>query len=86
MGLQVAALPTIWNLPPQNPNFTGRAAQLAALAAGLIHGTLDGDLGKGVEYGGALGAIKHTIPGDLPWVTKDEVEAVLGGQGLRIRR
>ncbi|HVK18381.1 MAG TPA: sugar kinase [Fimbriiglobus sp.] len=57
-----------------------------ALASGLIHGLLDGDFQKGLEYGAAMGALKHTIPGDLPWITKDEVEAVLGGQGLRIRR
>lgn len=57
-----------------------------ALAAGLIHGLLDGDLKKGLDYGAALGAIKHTIPGDLPWITKEEVEAVLQGQGLRVRR
>jgi 2-dehydro-3-deoxygluconokinase len=57
-----------------------------ALAAGLIHGLMDGDLKKGLDYGAALGAIKHTIPGDLPWVTKDEVEATMQGQGLRIRR
>jgi 2-dehydro-3-deoxygluconokinase len=57
-----------------------------ALAAGLIHGLLDGDLKKGLDYGAAMGALKHTIPGDIPWITKEEVEAVLGGQGLRIKR
>jgi 2-dehydro-3-deoxygluconokinase len=57
-----------------------------ALAAGVIHGLLDGDLRKGIDYGAALAAIKHTIPGDLPWVTVEEVEAVLAGQGLRVRR
>jgi 2-dehydro-3-deoxygluconokinase len=57
-----------------------------ALASGLIHGLLDGDFEKGLAYGAAMGALKHTIPGDFPWVTKDEVEAVLAGQGLRIRR
>ena len=57
-----------------------------ALAAGLIHGMLDGDLGKGVDYGGAMGALKHTIPGDLPWINADEVEAALSGAGLRVRR
>ncbi len=57
-----------------------------AMAAGLIHGLLDGDLKKGIEYGAAMGAIKHSIPGDLPWVTKQEVEAVLQGHGLRINR
>jgi 2-dehydro-3-deoxygluconokinase len=57
-----------------------------ALASGLIHGLLDDDFVKGLEYGAAMGALKHTIPGDLPWITKDEVEAVLSGQGLRIKR
>jgi 2-dehydro-3-deoxygluconokinase len=57
-----------------------------ALAAGLIHGLLDNDLKKGIDYGAAMGALKHTIPGDLPWVTAEEVEAVLQGQGLRVRR
>lgn len=57
-----------------------------ALASGLIHGLLDGDLKRGVDFGAAMGALKHTIPGDLPWVTKEEVEAVLQGQGLRVRR
>jgi 2-dehydro-3-deoxygluconokinase len=57
-----------------------------ALASGLIHGLLAGDFVKGLEYGAAMGAIKHTIPGDLPWITKEEVEDVLKGQGLRIKR
>jgi 2-dehydro-3-deoxygluconokinase len=57
-----------------------------ALAAGLIHGLLDNDLKRGLDYGAAMGALKHTIPGDIPWITKEEVEAVLGGQGLRIKR
>jgi 2-dehydro-3-deoxygluconokinase len=57
-----------------------------ALASGLIHGLLDGDFRKGLEYGAAMGALKHSIPGDLPWVTKEEVESVLAGHGLRIRR
>jgi len=57
-----------------------------ALAAGLIHGLMDGDLKKGLDYGAAIGALKHSIPGDLPWLTKEEVEAAMQGQGLRIKR
>lgn len=57
-----------------------------ALAAGLIHGLIDGDLKKGLDYGAAMGALKHTIPGDLPWFTKDEVEATVQGDALRIKR
>jgi 2-dehydro-3-deoxygluconokinase len=57
-----------------------------ALAAGLIHGLLDGSLKKGLDYGAAMGALKHTIPGDIPWITIEEVEAVLKGESLRVRR
>lgn len=57
-----------------------------AFAAGLIHGLTDGDFQKAVDYGAALGALKHTVPGDLPWVTAAEVEAAVNGDGLRVRR
>jgi 2-dehydro-3-deoxygluconokinase len=57
-----------------------------AFAAGLIHGLLDGNLQKGLDYGVAVSAIKHSIPGDFAWVTRDEVEALLQGGGLRISR
>ncbi len=57
-----------------------------SFAAGLIHGLLDGDLQKGLDWGVAASALKHSIPGDFAWVTGDEVEALLQGPGLRISR
>jgi 2-dehydro-3-deoxygluconokinase len=57
-----------------------------SFAAGLIHGLLDGDLQKGLDYGVAASALKHSIPGDFAWVTRAEVEALLQGSGLRISR
>jgi 2-dehydro-3-deoxygluconokinase len=57
-----------------------------SFAAGLIHGLLEGDLQKGVDYGVAASALKHSIPGDFAWVTRAEVEALLQGGGLRISR
>ena len=57
-----------------------------SFAAGLIHGLLDGDLQKGLDWGVAASAIKHTIPGDFNWITREEVEALLKGGGLRISR
>jgi 2-dehydro-3-deoxygluconokinase len=57
-----------------------------SFAAGLIHGLLDDDLQKGLDYGVAASAIKHSIPGDFAWITRDEVEAMLKGSGLRISR
>jgi 2-dehydro-3-deoxygluconokinase len=57
-----------------------------SFAAGLIHGLLDGDLQKGLDYGVAASALKHSIPGDFAWVRREEVEALLHGAGLRISR
>lgn len=57
-----------------------------SFAAGLIHGLLDGDLQKGLDYGVAASALKHTLPGDFAWITRAEVEALLKGPGLRISR
>jgi 2-dehydro-3-deoxygluconokinase len=57
-----------------------------AFAAGLIHGLLDGDARKALDYGTALGALKHSIPGDFPVFAPAEVEALLQGGGLRVSR
>ena len=57
-----------------------------SFAAGLIHGLLDGDLQKGLDYGVAISAVKHSIPGDFVWITPEEVETVVKGGTLRISR
>ncbi len=57
-----------------------------SFAAGLIHGLLDGDLQKALDYAVAASALKHTIPGDFDWVNAEEVESLLKGGGLRISR
>jgi 2-dehydro-3-deoxygluconokinase len=57
-----------------------------SFAAGLIHGLLDGDLQKGLDWGVAASAIKHTIPGDFNWISPAEVETLLKGGELRISR
>jgi 2-dehydro-3-deoxygluconokinase len=55
-------------------------------AAGLIHGLLDDDLQKGLDFGVAASAIKHSIPGDFAWITRAEVESLLKSPALRISR
>ena len=57
-----------------------------SFAAGLIHGLLDNDPQKALDFGVAASALKHTIPGDIAWITRGEVEALLKGGGLRISR
>jgi len=55
-------------------------------SAGFIYGYLAGDIEKGVKYGNAFAALKHSVPGDVNWCTLAEVEAQLKGAGLRISR
>jgi 2-dehydro-3-deoxygluconokinase len=57
-----------------------------AFAAGLIHGLLDNDLQRGLDYGTAMAALKHTVPGDFPQATRTEVQELLSGGGTRISR
>jgi len=58
-----------------------------AFTAGLLYGWLKlNNVEKGVQYGNAFAALKHTIPGDFNWCTLEEVEAQLKGAGLRISR
>jgi len=58
-----------------------------AFTAGLLFGWLKlKDIEKGVQYGNAFAALKHTLPGDFNWRTQEEVEAQLKGAGLRISR
>jgi 2-dehydro-3-deoxygluconokinase len=58
-----------------------------SFTAGFLYGWLKlNDVEKGVQYGNAFAALKHTFPGDFNWSTQDEVEALLKGAGLRISR
>jgi len=58
-----------------------------SFTAGFLYGWLkEGDVGKGLSYGNAFAALKHTLPGDFNWSTLDEVENQLKGAGLRISR
>jgi 2-dehydro-3-deoxygluconokinase len=57
-----------------------------AFAAGFLHGLLDGDLDTAVAYGSAMSALKHTIPGDFPWLTRADVDALIQGGSLRVSR
>jgi 2-dehydro-3-deoxygluconokinase len=58
-----------------------------SFTAGFLYGWLqEKDVQKGVQYGNAFAALKHTIPGDFNWSTREEVETQLKGGGLRISR
>ena len=57
-----------------------------AFAGGLLYGLLAANVEKGVRYGVAISAIKQTLPGDIVYATKEEVDRTLEGGGLRIVR
>jgi len=48
-----------------------------ALAAGVIHGWLEGDIEHGLEVGTVLAAINLTLHGDMVVTTREEVESLL---------
>jgi 2-dehydro-3-deoxygluconokinase len=57
-----------------------------AFDAGLLWGFLMGDTPKGLRYGMAMAAIKHTIPGDEFVSSREEVEALLTSGHRDIQR
>lgn len=57
-----------------------------AFDAGFVYGYLSGDIGKGLLYGNALAALAQARPGDLPWFTEEEVQALIHGTIPRISR
>jgi len=58
-----------------------------SFTAGFLYGWLkEKDVQKGVLYGNAFAALKHSVAGDFNWNTLEEVEAQLKGAGLRISR
>ena len=60
-----------------------------SFSGGLIHGliTYPNDQGKALEFAVAASALKHTINGDFNLVSKEEVEALMGGDASgRVQR
>ncbi|MGY4706718.1 PfkB family carbohydrate kinase [Candidatus Bipolaricaulota sp. J31] len=57
-----------------------------SFTGGFLYGYLTQGPEAGVNYGVAVSALKQTNPGDLCWATREEVERLLRGGGLRIVR
>jgi 2-dehydro-3-deoxygluconokinase len=76
----------VWRTRSYEVEIADRLGAGDSFAAGLIHGLLEDDLQRGLDYGVAASALKHSIPGDFNWVTPEEVEALVRGGGMRISR
>jgi TIR domain/NB-ARC domain len=79
-----SALPPVWNMPyHRNPDFTGRASALAALAAALEHG--ETAVTQALQGGGGVGktalaveyAYRHRAQFDTVWWIRAEEPATL---------
>lgn len=52
-----------------------------AFAGGFIHAWLgEGSIERGLEYGMAAAALKHTYHGDVAWITLEDVRSLISGQ------
>lgn len=50
-----------------------------AFAAGFLHGYLARDVQRGLDYGAALAALKHTYHGDTAWASAEDVAGLIAG-------
>lgn len=57
-----------------------------SFTAGFLFGYLTEGIEKGIAYGDAMSAFKHSIPGDVLWMTEDEVKAQVSGEDAKIKR
>jgi 2-dehydro-3-deoxygluconokinase len=76
----------VYQAPTYEVEVVDRLGTGDSFTAGFLWGYLQDDIGKGVAYGTAFSALKHSTPGDFHWGTLKEVEALVEGGGLRIQR
>lgn len=54
-----------------------------AFAAGFIHGFLTEGVDRGLDYGMAAAALKHTYHGDVPWISHEDLRTLLSKERWR---
>lgn len=58
-----------------------------AFAAGVLHGLIEGmDDEAALAFGVASASLKHSLPGDFSLFGADDVQALLAGGSLDVRR
>jgi 2-dehydro-3-deoxygluconokinase len=76
----------VYEAPTYEVEVVDRLGAGDSFTAGFLWGYLQDDVAKGVAYGTAFSALKHSAPGDFHWGTLAEVDALVEGRGLRIQR
>lgn len=76
----------VYEESPYEVEVVDRVGAGDAFVAGFLRGIIAGNCQKGLQYGLAFSAIKHSIPGDFCLSSLEEVENLIQGKGLRIQR
>lgn len=65
--------------PYQNIEVVDRIGSGDAYVSGVLYGLLseNGDCKKALKYGNASSAVKNTIPGDMPSLTRSEIQDII---------
>ncbi len=62
------------------------AGAFSAFAGGFLYGYLTEGAGIGLRYGNAAAALSHSVPGNLLWITKEEISAQFSGTAAKLQR
>jgi len=77
---------TIHQAPTFDIEVVDRVGSGDSFVGGFLAGYLEAGPELGVQLGVGLSALKQTLPGDLCWANRSEVDRILSGGGLRIIR
>jgi len=77
---------TVHTSPGYHVQEVNRLGAGDAFDAGLLFGYLESGLEAGLDYGGAMAALKMTIPQNTPLVNREDVERLLAGRSLDVLR
>ncbi len=77
---------TLHHSPGRPVEIIDRLGAGDAMAAGILHGWLDGDLVRGLEVGQVLAALCLSMHGDMVISTRAEVESLLAGAKAGLNR
>lgn len=88
LSAQIISRETSWNSPTYTlSGVVDRIGAGDAFAAGVLHGLeVKNDPKFAIEFGMAASVIKHSIAGDFNLASIEDVEAVMQGAGLDVKR